>query len=122
MDEQRLAEIEARAAAATEGPWSDGIQMASVAKDGVCANCGKGSLIRSGGKKRVTHFHFLPRDTGGQDLYSSATGAMVVGTYDYDCGGIVRKEDCEFIGKARKDVPDLIAEVRRLQAALAAKG
>jgi glutathione S-transferase len=40
----------------------------------------------------------------------------VVGMTDYEDGGVVCREDAEFIAAARSDIPALLAEVDRLRA------
>ncbi len=81
MDEGKLAEIEARANAATPGPWIGDGEFGFVFQRGASrAHC----------IARLDHEDV--RDTSGADL--------------------------AFIAAARADVPDLVAEVRRLTAAL----
>jgi hypothetical protein len=45
----------------------------------------------------------------------------LTGLYSYEDGGITYERDTIFIAHAREDVPALIAEVRRLRAALASR-
>lgn len=86
MTEARLAEIEARAEKATEGPW------------------------------RAVH-----RGVGrsAEDDGDGFLGLEVLGPPD-DCqrGQFSRSADARFIAASRTDVPDLVAEVRRLRGLL----
>lgn len=87
MNDEQLAEIEARAAAATAGPWEtyafDESQRPIIG---------------------------LPYSGGKQELIA------VVSVGSYRPRGF---ENLDFIIAARTDVPALVAEVRRLRAALA---
>ena len=83
MDEKTLTEIEARAAAATEGPW----MRAEHADE----------------PKAIVSVH---------RRYLSLLGLRDGTAIIWDMA------DAEFIARAREDVPALVAEVRRLNAAL----
>lgn len=93
MTPEDLDAIEARANAATEGPWID----------------------------RWEHIADEPEDNqrgivnGGDETLKS----LVVGCTWWDGHHLVlRKEDAAFISAARTDVPALVAEVRRLREAV----
>ena len=90
MTPERLAEIEARANAATEGPWeADGTEI-------------------------TQHW------TRPQPWVTVASNEVACMAYCYGGSGrgIERETDAEFIAHARTDVPALLVEVRRLQAAV----
>lgn len=92
MTEERLAEIEARANAATRGPWKMWSGWGPVAGTEYMA------VTRLGPEGDeyagiVSDAHYPPK----RDFYS-------------------KREDLEFVAVARTDMPDLIAEVRRLRA------
>lgn len=85
MTDERLAEIEAREKVATHGPWN---------YSGVPYNLYEDPTI------------FGPNDEYiAQTVYDMQSGSQ---NHNID-------EDTIFIAHARQDVPDLIAEVRRLQ-------
>lgn len=95
MNEDELAAIEARANAATEGPWEwaneeDASRMCLEAP----YKLSDGSLIR-------------------HDIISTVLNS---GGYDsYDAELEIEPQDAEFIAHSRQDIPALIAEVRRLR-------
>mgnify|MGYP003543546260 CR=1 FL=1 len=83
LTEERLQEIEARAAKATEGPWDRGSNLCAI----------------SSPHRSVAHVEFpleygMPRTPDEQ-----------------------AKHDAAFIRNSRQDIPDLVAEVRRLREA-----
>jgi hypothetical protein len=92
IDDKRLDEIEARANAATAPPWTYRYQHNGV--------------------------------TGGEDAF--LIEAPPYGTFPdtpawretFRAGRIIGRSsgDCQFIANSREDVPDLVAEVRRLRA------
>ena len=92
---ERLAEIEARANAATEGPWR--------------ASTGRTYDTTTGKAAPVEHYVSRGDDDVGiaSDVCDSRTGEQ-------------SEPNALFIAHARTDVPALVAEVRRLTAALAA--
>jgi hypothetical protein len=137
-DAVRLAEIEARTNAATPGPWEAGDVwlMAGVVWDadhsrvGVkagthCAHCHLGAPVWSGraninGTVMPAHRHRSPEPYALEHHISSADGGgTVAGNYDYEDGGILRREDAEFVAHARADVPWLLHKVHTLEAELA---
>lgn len=83
MDEERLAEIEARANAATPGPWEAG-------ESAFDSSTGGGSCL---GVFAPTKYS--PRALLANEVFDEA--------------------DAAFIAHARADVPDLVAEMRRLR-------
>ena len=93
MDERELAEIEARANAATPGPW--------------CASTGRTYDTTTGKVAHVEHYVSRGDDDVGiaSDVCDSRTGEQ-------------SEPNARFIAAARTDVPALVAEVRRLTAAL----
>ena len=83
-----LAEIEARAHAATEPPWT-----AVPYRDGEpCPRC------------------------GGASHYAALTPVAGIAWEDDEATVLMRREDAQFIAHSREDVPRLVAEVRRLRA------
>ena len=141
MDEARLAEIEARASAATPGPWRNrGAYALSRVNDGNVEGWPYGKTLplgrccgcRSAGEPcantvmyrgeydaapRAYHSTWCERPDGWQDIGSASTFTAVTGNYDYEEGGVCStREDSDFIAHARVDVPALVAEVRRLRA------
>lgn len=145
MDEAKLQEIEARANAATPGPWrsggfyglgrvQDGDHAGWVLRGafpiGRCAFCARApepcsaTVMHRGeydAAPRAYHAHWIAAEPGEgwQGISSDAVALAITGNYDYDRGGVrSTPEDSAFIAHARTDVPDLVAEVRRLTAAL----
>lgn len=89
LTDERLAEIEARCNAATPGPW-----------DSCTAICGSGDsaiIAPIHGRSCVLALVYAEVDEQGKDVVRSM-------------------RDAAFIAAARTDVPDLLAEVRRLRA------
>lgn len=91
MTEQELAAMEARANAATAGPW---VKNGSVPEQ----------LIYAPTKRYPNRTSFMPIVYVTQTDYAS-------GEYYAD----MLDGDAEFIAHARTDVPALVAEVRRLK-------
>ncbi len=145
MDEATMAEIEARANAATPGPWrSGGFYGLARANDGDTAGWRHGAALPLGrctfcrdaagpcpatlmhrgeydAAPRAYHAHWIAAEPGEgwQGISSDAAALAITGNYDYDRGGVCSTpEDSAFIVHARADVPALVAEVRRLTAAL----
>lgn len=83
MADERLAEIEARAQAATEGPW------------------------------RVQSVRRADNEIG---VFVAYVGSLAVLANEPNKS---EQEDATFVAHARTDIPDLLAEVRRLRAVLA---
>ena len=94
MTPERLAEIKARCETATPGPWVHEV-TSDVQRVGPCAGFED------------------PYDGGGPRVVTT-----VIQAWRKEPG---RLEDLRFIAHARTDVPDLVAEVERLRAALVAK-
>lgn len=97
MTPERLAEIEARANAATQGPWE----------------AATGALVGDD-YDEATHVWYRLHSP---DRMWQTIGKVLDNELDQ-----TTIEDAEFIAEARTDVPDLLAEVRRLQALAAALG
>lgn len=99
MTEQELQAIEARANAASEGPWESHY--------GEC-----------GGYDSMTDAVFVDRD--GRETYIATLDLSSYGQLACDppstSARAAAEADAAFIAHAREDVPALIAEVRRLQA------
>lgn len=99
MDEQQLAAIEARAAAATPGPWHDETDTDFLKDDG------KTDPTVAEGESPIT------TTDGGRNFW---VVFVVRGAYSNP----PFRDDMAFVAHARADVPALCAEVRRLRAAL----
>ena len=101
MDEQRLQDIEKRANAATRGPWRiwSGGGYVSIGRDRPC--------------------EVLDKHAGSIEPYRD----QQAGCRDLGPGNHVYQwhHDYVFIAEARQDIPDLLAEVRRLQARVSAQ-
>jgi hypothetical protein len=108
---ERINEIKARLRVATPGPWvrCDVGGQCYINEAGHRHGAGKCDY------RQTIHEH-------DHDIYAGIveTGAfcddaiMVCGNYDYEAGGVVRKEDADFIVHAREDVPyllDLLSEL-----------
>lgn len=110
-----LSEIEARAKAATPGPWLRG------SYSGQC-NLDHGGPARHNGKDCDYRSTFRE---GGCEIVRAGLpdGApmdrddkwLIAGQIDYETGGIKRECDADFIAHARTDIPALIAEVKSLR-------
>lgn len=95
MTEQRLAEIEARANAATKGNWQQSHRRTPSDQFSTQVYVDDGEPVAS------IHWRPMPPDENG-----------VIRTE--------REANAAFIAAARTDVPDLVAEVRRLRSEIAA--
>lgn len=146
MDEpltlEELDEIAARARGATPGPWEAGVRyersgvnegarpgegpfsFLPVGRCFLCAESGVPPLAmerdRHGG---VYHVHRVSSDaaktaSGWRTISSAATREPVVESYEGMVSVGIRPHDAEFIARARRDVPRLVAEVKRLRQAL----
>lgn len=90
MTESELAEIEARAAAATEGPW------------------------------RAEEGWVVPDGFDNEAFVEGEEASLpVIGMWVHDRELLLAPNDAEFIARAREDVPRLVAEVRKLREMLA---
>jgi len=144
LTDEELDEIARRAAAATAGPWEAGVRYERFGvNEGVrpgegpysflppgrcfwCAESGEAALAMGRDRRgAVYHVHRIVPDPGRsgsrwRTISSAATHEPVVETGEgKGLAGILR-HDAEFIARARDDVPRLVAEVRRLRAALEA--
>jgi hypothetical protein len=127
MTDDELSAIQARADAATPGPWEAGEpwQQAGIMPekfgDGRCALCSyqgepvKVGEMRINGRLMPAHLHRNPNPYGLDHRISNAAGGTVAGMVDYDDGGIYDPDDLAFIVAARTDVPRLLAEVAQLR-------
>lgn len=112
---QQLTEIQARADAATNGPWRVGTPNFSCQEPHGYPHPGPPEC-----KYAMIGWHdtcdiFQDRD----DYASGDTDAgLIAGMWDYEEGGIRKQPDADFIAHARHDIPALLAEVRRLTEAL----
>lgn len=90
MDEKRLAEIEGRVAKASPGPWTEGGAHGGRFRD---------ELVDGPNSRGDPEFPVWPiiRSCSSQDAWER-----------WDAGNRA------FVAHARQDVPDLVAEVRRL--------
>lgn len=132
LTKERLEQIKAREQAATAGPWETRVAyMAAGVNDGTwsashsvplgrCAFCHHdGTFVRSfvNPQGQTMHMH---RFAGNDELDEwhtiyALTGDQIAGSYDYDSGGICSTPaDAGFIAHARQDIPDLLAEIERL--------
>ena len=122
ITEERLAEIEARANAATQGPWemrTDQDNGQGSREQLLASNTGEWKVCdsfciwtppaaTSRGKQRAPNEHehkYDPTVLAGDGWHGS--GDL-----------IISDEDAAFIAAARTDVPQLVAEIRRLRDAL----
>jgi hypothetical protein len=101
MTDEQLAEIEARCAAASPGPW-DAIRTISRPEDGAFLVY---KLQGRGGWNRLMRV-------------VTVTNPKLPAVPPVDEARITRLEDAVFCSHAREDVPALLAEVRRLRAEL----
>jgi hypothetical protein len=125
MTEQELAEIEARCNAATPGPWVwDGDSPMDV-EPTVCPHASRwtdhGPDLVNGDQQKVWDAYWKNDPTGeSSGKPEPPTGVLVA--HGYDASGLnVCAADATFIAAARSDVPRLVAEIRRLRAALPGK-
>jgi hypothetical protein len=117
--------IKARVEAATPGPWEAGDVWAHKDTEpgsDECAWCPRlGPPVKVFSYPHMTrHVHRCePCDRDLGRLISGPDAEHIVFSYD---NGFERRENVEFVVHARKDIPELIAEVERLRAELAEKG
>jgi hypothetical protein len=100
VSDDRLAELDRLAAAATPGPWFTGYPQ-TVA----------GTFVKWSGL--ATEVNRDPGYSSGQPIDPEG---QVAGMWDYEEGGVRLAADAAFIAAARTAVPELVAEVRRLRA------
>ncbi len=141
---EEIAEMERRAGGATPGPWEAGVRYERFGvNEGVrpgegpfsflpvgrcycCAQTGEPPLgIERDRHGSVYHVHRVvggerprPAAAGWRTISSAATRETVVESYEGMISAGIRPRDAEFIAHARVDLPRLVAEVRRLRAAL----
>ena len=121
---ERLDEIQTRADAATAGPWEYGdryhIQGASHCK----CSPEYGPLVADkpmdiNGEMMRAHVHKRDEPFWPHGIYSPTDEGPLAVVYDGDGRGL-DEQDAEFIAHARADVPWLIEQVRKREAALRA--
>jgi hypothetical protein len=101
ITDERLAEIEARAKAATDGPW-----YAHNTDDSMFMNC---YSVTTSEREPDTEFF------DGENCDKTVVAMTLYQERRIVCHEAGKwEEDSEFIAHARTDVPDLVAEVRRL--------
>jgi hypothetical protein len=100
MDEREFLAIEARAKAATDGPWRWEDQY---------ADSGDGPYFQVRSESVYTNMQ-----TGMEADDQTAPDEIAMGTVAMDLG----EDDARFIAHARTDVPALLTEIRRLRALL----
>lgn len=113
----RLDQIEARADAATEGPWERGDHYHVQAASHCQCWPEHGPLISEkrmdiNGTMRLAHVHRRSEPLWGYGIYAPTEygGALVVNeTSEY---GYMDDADAEFIAASRTDVPALVAALR----------
>lgn len=115
----RLDAIEARANAATEGPWEVGDRYHIQGASHCACRPSHGPLVWEGrrginGQVMQTHIHRrpLPLDDDETTVYGGALPEPVVIALSTDEYVHISAEDAEFIAHARQDVPALVAAVR----------
>ncbi|MFC4225447.1 hypothetical protein [Lysinibacter cavernae] len=109
---ERIAEICARAEAATAGPWTTSERdhfNYEVDDDGICSRC---VHYPESPLKEV----FIQNDQTWHSHYEPAHHVMsgdtcITGNYDYEIGGILEDNDTIFIAHARSDIPFLLREL-----------
>jgi hypothetical protein len=103
MTDERLAELEGLARAATPGPW----EVETTPRPSGTGVYRRGLTITSPGKPNRTYPH-MP-----------GIVAMIGGSSSFENEPALADADRDFIAAARTAVPELVAEVRRLRADLA---
>jgi hypothetical protein len=126
MTPEELAEIEARAQAASPGPWvwvDNGFEDDPPEKliDHGWQHQGP-DLVRLGDWSKCFYCCQwadgvdTSRGKQGTPGHEHRAREAVVSSWGYDADGlIVKRADAVFIARAREDIPKLIAEVRRLK-------
>lgn len=133
MTDEQLAEIERRANAATPGPWID-LSRAYFERckrdrrthgnrwyhGSERASCPLALIVRDSVQGKPFALEDIPRRVDRYDLKAvfSLFWSSLPKQAKSMMEGFFRPEDAAFITHARTDVPALIAEVRRLRAAL----
>lgn len=110
MTDEELDGIEARIAATTPGPWKF-YHPSEHEHDFRVAFLGNLPPRDANGNMPIWNGGYVFRLTQAKALERGQEGALHP-----------REEDARFITYARRDVPRLLAEVRRLRALLAARG
>lgn len=128
LTDAELEAIEARANAATEGPWESDREYGAFPerrdKPGKCDWCRSyGPPVRveenaGFGPKIKAHIHREKQEAA--TVYTVDGRAIIdLEWLDYNNAGLTFKSDDRlFIAQARTDIPRLVAEVRRLRAAM----
>ena len=112
--------IQARADAATAGPWEivRDEEWRWLTVDTECDLCKRGvklfEVVADNDEGEITegHKHWSPSH------YIAAPSEEIAGNFDYEEGGIIRHEDTVFIANARQDVPALLEYIAELEAEL----
>ncbi|HEV2149261.1 MAG TPA: hypothetical protein VGR37_17800 [Longimicrobiaceae bacterium] len=144
LTDDELEEIEQRAERATPGPWEAGVRYERFGvNEGVrpgegpfsflpvgrcyqCAQSGEAPVALERDRfGAVYHVHRVVTDAARpasrwRTISSAATRELVVESYEGMISAGIQPRDARFISHARTDVPRLVAEVKRLRAALAA--
>ena len=115
-----LEAIEARADAATPGPWHPGADEFAETDEmirqlGVALSRG-GNTLHLALARRTHEEAVRAADAAGADVDAGTVFAALVGN------GPNSGANAAFIAAARTDVPDLVAEVRRMREEIAAAG
>ena len=120
MTEDELTAIEARAVAATPGPWVyDASFWYGLAADcHLCRERRNGPVVAThedAHVHRARHDRRVPR--WWTEISSEATQDIVVSNHTWAASfnGVHTQVDAAFIAHAREDIPALVAEVRRLR-------
>lgn len=110
MDEKRLAELEAMANAATEGPWEVDREPG-----------GTGRHVRGFCRKPGAHGPAKSPHRFGRSNFDCCGLGWSTDVVTTDSGEYTHNEaDLDFIAAARQAVPELVGEVRRLREELEA--
>lgn len=119
IDIEGLAALEK---AATPGKWRQGYVFFSCKLDHGTAPDGRKEL-HGRGKCKYTFdewaddaIHIINHDPGYTANDEQTPDSGVAGNYDYEQGGIIRKEDSDLICAMRNALPDLLTELAILRA------
>lgn len=127
ISEERLAYLEEVEQAATPGPWILGeVRDFLVKSHGDSCRyvaCDPQTLLYRTPRK---HWHqILARSLDPEPFHTISTAnphcvqtkhTFIAGAFAYDPGGVAEEADAQFIVVARTAIPELLAEIRRLQA------
>ena len=111
----RLEEIEARAQAATPGPWEVSYWYEWHRADSRrCAEtCGRGKTPLATRMAVKYEHHATGRSV--EDIVVAGRHHLICPGHGYEESGSIDEAEAEFIAHARSDVPWLLAEVRHLR-------